>query len=268
MKRTRRNAGFSLVEMATALGIVGVLAALSYAALEVLPQRTRLTGGALEFSAVLSSARSHAYGRNQRVAVLINADGDALGRPIQYWVVVDAWGNLTTALQNKSDWLTVNDLKPGSPPAPAGKDYFPLLDSGQFNPSVRVLKDGFKSAVGSVAHAGCTALLSAKIGLAEGPTTGSDTFPPPFCFVPNDTACTFCSGNGSIGNPLRGVVFFEPDGSVVLADATGSPRPAGAGSITFLPLGGGGVENAQAVVITNTGLVRTFSANAHATNAP
>jgi hypothetical protein len=170
-------------------------------------------------------------------------------------------------LSATSGWRTLNDLKPGSPPAPAGKNVFPLLDSGHFNPSVRVLKDGFKSAVGSVAHVGCTSLLDAKIGLAEGPTTGSDTFPPPFCFVPNDTACTFCSGDGTAGNPLRGVVFFEPDGSVVLADGTGSPRPAGAGSITFLPTGGGGVENAQAVVITNTGLVRTFSANAHLTGA-
>ncbi|WP_414641389.1 pilus assembly FimT family protein, partial [Archangium sp.] len=54
MKRTPRNAGFSLVEMSTAVGIVAILAALSYAALEVLPQRTRLTGGALEFAATLS----------------------------------------------------------------------------------------------------------------------------------------------------------------------------------------------------------------------
>ncbi|WP_257452519.1 pilus assembly FimT family protein [Archangium lipolyticum] len=261
MKRTRRNAGFSLVEMATALGIVGILAALSYAALEVLPQRTRLTGGALEFAAVLSSARSHAYGRNQRVAVIVNADKYGAGSPIQYWVVVDAYSNLQKTLSD-TPWKTLDDLKPGSPPAPAGKDYFPLLDSGHFNPSVRVLQNGFKSAVGSVAHAGCTSLMSDKIGLAKGPTTGSDTFPPPFCFVPNDTACTFCTGDGA-AEPLRGVVFFEPDGTVVLADAAGNRQPAGSGSITFMPTGGGGVENAQAVVITNTGLVRTFSANAH-----
>jgi prepilin-type N-terminal cleavage/methylation domain-containing protein len=265
MKRTRRNAGFSLVEMATALGIVGILAALSYAALEVLPQRTRLTGGALEFAAVLSSARSHAYGRNQRVAVIINADKYAVGNPIEYWVVVDSWSNLASVLHD-TPWNSLKDLKPGTPPAPAGKDYFPLLDSGHFNPSVRVLKDGFKGAVGSVAHAGCTSLMDSKIGLAQGPTTGSDTFPPPFCFVPNDLACTFCTGDG-VGTPLRGVVFFEPDGSVVLADAEGKRLPAGAGSITFLPTGGGGVENAQAVVITNTGLVRTFSANAHTTKS-
>jgi prepilin-type N-terminal cleavage/methylation domain-containing protein len=261
MTRTRHNAGFSLVEMATAIGIVSILAALSFAALEVLPQRTRLTGGALEFSAVLSSARSHAYGRNERVAVLINADGPTAGQPINYWVVVDRWSNLDDTLAAKPTWKSIEDVLVPGPPAPAGSEY-PLLDSGHFNPSVRVLAGGYKAAVGSVVHKACTALLSSKIGLAKEPTTGSDTFPPPFCFVPNDTPCTFCSGDG-VTNPYRGVVFFEPDGTVWLADAEGVASAAGAGSITFLPTGGGGIETAQAVVITNTGLVRTFSANSH-----
>jgi prepilin-type N-terminal cleavage/methylation domain-containing protein len=261
MMRTRRNTGFSLVEMATAVGIVSILAALSFAALEVLPQRTRLTGGALEFSAVLSSARSYAYGRNDRVVVLINADGPTAGKPIKYWVVVDRWSNMDEALAAKPAWKDVAELVPG-PPAPAGSEYV-LLDSGHFNPSVRVLAGGYKTAVGAVVHKACTSLLAAKIGLAQGPTTGSDTFPPPFCFVPNDTPCTFCSGDGSANNPYRGVIFFEPDGSVVLANAAGVESTDGAGSITLLPTGGGGIETAQAVVITNTGLVRTFSASSH-----
>lgn len=259
MKRTRRNAGFTLVEMATAVGIVSILAALSYAALEVLPSRTRLTGGALEFSAVLSSARSYAYGRNQRVGVIINADGTTSGQPIRYWVVVDSWVNLPKTLAAKTDWKTLTDLVP-EPPAPGGSQY-PMLDSGQFNSSVRVLAGGYKNAVGGVAHKGCTSLMAAKVSLAVGPTSGSDTFPPPFCFVPNDQPCTFCSGDGSVAHPLRGAVLFEPDGSVTLYNAEGVASPDGSGSITLVPSGGSGLENAQAVVITNTGLVRTFSAN-------
>ncbi|MGZ3461301.1 MAG: pilus assembly FimT family protein, partial [Archangium sp.] len=133
MKRTRRNAGFSLVEMATVVGIISILAALSYAALEVLPQRTRLTGGALEFSAVVSSARSLAYGRNQRVAVLLNADGPTLGNPIQFWVVVDSWSNLAATMAANPDWTSLTQLVPGAP-APAGSSY-PVLDSGHFNPA-------------------------------------------------------------------------------------------------------------------------------------
>ena len=257
MKRTRSNAGFSLVEMATAVGIIGILAALSYAALEVLPQRTRLTGGALEFAAVLSSARSHAYGRNQRVAVLVNADGPTVGNPIGYWVLVDTWSNLDDAMSANSSWRKMEDLEPGAP-APSGSEY-PLLDSGHFNPSVRVMPGGFKTAVGAVVHKGCTGVMASKVSLAEGPTAGSDTFPPPFCFVPNDKACTFCSGDGAVGNPVRGAVFFEPDGSVTFVNATGAVSPDGSGSITFQATGGG-MENAQAIVITNTGLVRTFSA--------
>lgn len=265
MKRTRRNTGFSLIEMATVVGIIAILAALAYAALEVLPQRTRLTGGALEFAAVVSSARSHAYGRNQRVAVVINADTDSpRGKPIRYWVVVDKWSNLAAAMKAKPDWSTLEDLKPGAP-APAASE-FPLFDSGHFNPSVRVLTPGFIHAVGRVAHKGCTTVMGDRIGLAQGqPKVRSDIFPPPFCFVPSESGCTFCSGDGN-AQPYRGVIFFEPDGGVVFANAEGKPTdvdgdtiPEGAASLTFLPVGGGGVQSAQAIVITNTGLVRTFS---------
>jgi prepilin-type N-terminal cleavage/methylation domain-containing protein len=262
MKRTHRNAGFSLIEMATAVGIVAILAALSYAALEVLPQRTRLTGGALEFAAVLSSARSHAYGRNERVAVIINADGPNAGQPIRYWVLVDYWSNLQEAMKGTASWSDApKDLTPPAPAA-SGSEYR-LIDSGNFNPTVRVMTGGFRAAVGSVAHPGCTALLAQKIGLSVGhPTSaGSDTFPPPFCFVPNNQPCTFCSGDGTTLKPYRGAVFFEPDGTVAFYDGDGNKSSVGAGSITFLPVGGGGNRSAQAVAITNTGLVRTFSAS-------
>ncbi|ATB31138.1 pilus assembly FimT family protein [Melittangium boletus] len=261
MKRTRRNTGFTIVEMATVVGIIAVLAALSYAALEVLPQRTRLTGGALEFSAVISSARSHAYGRNQRVAVILNADGPNLGDPIRYWVVVDNWSNLIQTLAANPDWQTLNDLKPGAP-APAGSSYT-VFDSGNFNASVRVLNMGFASAVTGVKAKGCKEALTDKIGLAKGPSVGvSETFPPPFCFVPDNSACTFCSGDGTSGKPLRGVVLFEPDGSVSFANATGVVSPEGAASLVLRATGTGGAESAQAIVMTNTGLVRTFSASA------
>lgn len=258
MRRTRRNTGFSLIEMMTVVGIIAILSALAFAALDVLPQRTRLTGGALEFSAVISSARSHAYGRNQRVVLLLNADGYTLGNPIEYWVVVDAWSNMPRTLQDHPDWRTIRDL-PASTPAPVGSTY-PLFDSGHFNASVRVFQGGFWDAVGRVAHKGCTGTLATKVGLARGATKGTDTFPPPFCFVPNNKACTFCSGDGST-KPLRGAIFFEPDGTVKFTDALGNVSPDGSASITFQPMGGGGSESAQAVVITNTGIVRTFSAH-------
>jgi prepilin-type N-terminal cleavage/methylation domain-containing protein len=259
MKRTRRNTGFTLVEMATVTGIIAILAALAYAALEVLPQRTRLTGGALEFAAVISSARSHAYGRNQRVAVVLNADGATMGNPIRYWVVVDSWSNLAATMTANPNWRVLTDLTPVAP-APAGAE-FPLFDSGHFNPSVRVLTGGFIEAVGRVAHKGCTSVLADRIGLAQGqPKVITDIFPPPFCFVPSESPCTFCSGDG-VAQPFRGVIFFEPDGVVTFADGLGKPSPDGAASIAFLPVGGGGLQSAQAIVITNTGLVRTFSAS-------
>ncbi|MET0405393.1 MAG: prepilin-type N-terminal cleavage/methylation domain-containing protein [Cystobacter sp.] len=256
MKRTHRQSGFSLVEMMTVVGIIAILSALSLVALEVLPQRTRLTGGALEFAAVISSARSQAYGRNQRVVVLINADTANVGNPIRYWVVVDKWSNMLKAMENLPSWSELNQLTPG-PPAPAG-NYYPVYDSGHFNPSVRVLNGGFKTAVVKAAD-GCNTSLG--IGLARGqPSLSDDIFPPPFCYVPSNKACTFCSGDGA-STPLRGAIVFEPDGSVRFADAQGKTVPAGSASITLLPTGGGGLQGAQAVVITNTGIVRTFTAS-------
>ncbi|OJH42133.1 hypothetical protein BON30_02640 [Cystobacter ferrugineus] len=245
----------------TVVGIIGILAALSLAALEVLPQRTRLTGGALEFAAVISSARSHAYGRNQRVAVLINAATQELGKPIDYWVVVDKGSYLLNALRAKPNWTRLSDLKFTPSSGTGGEELFTMYDSGHFNPSVRVLPQGFSQAVGSVAHPSCGKLEYADIALARGqPKTSSHMFPPPYCFVPSNSGCTFCSGDG-MTTDLRGVIFFEPDGSVRFANAAGVFSRDGAASITLLPTGGGGLESAQAVVITNTGLVRTFSAS-------
>ena len=258
MKRTRRNPGFTLVEMATVVGIIAILSALAYAALEVLPQRTRLTGSSLEFSAVVSSARSHAYGRNTRVVVLLNASTIAATDPVQYWVVVDSWSNMEKTLAAHPDWTSLTDLVP-EPPAPAGSQYM-VFDSGRFNPSVRLVQDGFKSAVGSVAAKGCGTALTSKIDLAEGSTVGSDSFPPPYCFVPADRPCTFCTGDGVSTKPVRGAIFFEPDGTVSFVDAAGVDVPDGSASITFTPVRDE-VSSAQAIVITNTGLVRTFSAS-------
>ena len=257
MKRTRRNSGFTLVETATVVGIIAILAALAYAALEVLPQRTRLTGSALEFSSVVSAARSHAYGRNTRVVVLINASTVAANDSIQYWAVVDTWSNMDKTMQAHADWSALADLPPTAP-APVGAQYL-VFDTGRFNASVRLVKNGFKSAVGSVSAKGCGTAVTDRISLAEGATPGTDSFPPPFCFVPADRACTFCTGDGD-DKPVRGAIFFEPDGSVSFVDATGVTVPEGSASITFTPVRDE-LVSAQAIVMTNTGLVRTFSAS-------
>ena len=260
MKPTRRRpSGFTLVEMMTSVGIITILSILAYGALALLPQRIRLTSGAMEFSAVISAARSHAYGRNQRVVVLFNGSSFASNNAIQYWVVVDGWSNMQNTLKANPSWVSLKDLLPGAP-APSGSNYL-VFDNGRFNAAVRVRPDGFKFAVGSVLAKGCGSAMMDRIGLAEGATAGSGSYPPPYCFVPSDKACTFCAETGADAKNVRGAIFFEPDGSVDFYDAEGVRSPEGSASITLTPARDADPKGIQSVVITNTGLVRTFSAS-------
>lgn len=248
-----RPGGFTLIEMVVVLAILSFLLTLSVMALGVLPARARMSGGVMELNAALSAARAHSLGRGVRTAVLIDT---AEGAPepqarIRFWTLVDPWFLLDESMAEHPRWRTPEDLLPPLP-APSGTA-FRVLDSGHFGESVRLASRGFRSLAKPAIQPGCGDAGAPSVELSSGVADGSWAFPPPFCQVPDNAPCTFCSVSGGT---VRGAILFEPDGRVSLLDAEGREDPRGAGSIVF----GGRDEGAdvRALVLLGTGLFRSF----------
>ncbi|MCP3139171.1 pilus assembly FimT family protein [Pyxidicoccus xibeiensis] len=251
-----RPGGFTLIEVAVVLTLLSILVTLSVMALGVLPAKARMSGGVMELNAALSAARAHSLGRGVRTAVLIDTAEGATedDARIRHWTVVDPWFLLDEAMAASPAWRSPETLVPPLP-APAGA-YFRLLDSGHFGTAVRLAPAGFRHLARPTIQPGCVGAGAPAVELTSGTAEGSRAFPPPFCQVPDDAPCTFCSLAGST---MRGAVFFEPDGRVVLVDAVGQEDARGAGSIVF----GGQAPDAdvRALVLLDTGLFRSFDRN-------
>jgi prepilin-type N-terminal cleavage/methylation domain-containing protein len=248
----RGTAGFTLLEVMTVVAIISILITLSVMALNALPGRARMSGGVLELNAALASARSLSLGRGVRAAVLINtANGPTEAPRVSYWTVLDADLLLDDVMAVTAGWRVPSDL-----PAPAGST-FQVLETGQLASAIRLAAGGFKTLVSPAVHPACGAAGAPVVELLSKDVTGTRTFPPPFCQVPDDAPCTFCSADG--GGPMRGAVFFEPDGRVVLVRANGTADSRGAGSLV-LTRRDGTTEHAdpRALVMLDTGLIHSF----------
>jgi hypothetical protein len=198
----------------------------------------------MEFNSTLAAARSHAIGRNTRAAVLINTQVVAgTTRRIRYWTVLDNNFTLANAMGTVPNWQLPEDLATATDP-------YPVINNGQFSTTVRLNATGFKTVVGNTAHASCAA-IAGRISLVSGTGGGSNTFPPPYCMVPDDQPCTFCS-NG------RGAVFFEPDGRVTLMNAIGVAETRGAGSLVLDNSAIQTPPDPRAIVLLNSGLFRAY----------
>jgi prepilin-type N-terminal cleavage/methylation domain-containing protein len=248
-----RPGGFTLIEMVVVLAILTILVTLSVMALGVLPARARMSGGVMELNAALSAARAHSLGRGVRTAVIIDTAEGAPGTEarIRYWTLVDPWFLLDESMAEHPRWRTPEELVPPLP-APAGAA-FRVLDAGHFGDAVRLAPRGFRSLASPPIQASCGDAGAPSVELASGSADGSWAFPPPFCQVPDNAPCTFCSPSGGT---VRGAILFEPDGRVALLDAQGREDARGAGSIVF----GGRAEGAdvRALVLLGTGLIRSF----------
>lgn len=248
-----RPGGFTLIEVVVVLSILSVLVTLSVMALGVLPARARMSGGVLELNAALSAARAHSLGRGVRTAVIIDTAEGASGTDarIRYWTLVDPWFLLDESMAAQPRWRTPDELVPPLP-APAGSA-FRVLDAGHFGESVHLAPKGFRSLASPPIQPSCGDAGAPSVELSSGTTDGSWAFPPPFCQVPDNAPCTFCSASGGT---VRGAVLFEPDGRVTLVDAQGQEDVRGAGSIVF---GGHGQDaEVRALVLLGTGLFRSF----------
>lgn len=248
---SRPQRGVTLIEALVAVAILGVMASLSFVALERLPRRARVNSSIIQLGSDLAAAKGSAYGRGARVAVLINA-GNGDDR-IRYWVVQDDFNLLDDAMVAEADWEDPSDLEVPAG-APTGAE-FRVLDSRTLDSGVFLHAGGYKTLVSS-ASTGCTG-VGANIAMRSGVTAttnlGSNFFPPPYCKVPDDAGCTFCSSSGNV----RGAVFFEPDGRVTLLDNDGTRDGRGGGSIA-LAMPGEPNTTQRAVAIASSGLLRVF----------
>jgi prepilin-type N-terminal cleavage/methylation domain-containing protein len=253
-----RPSGFTLIEVVVVLAILSILLTLSVMALGVLPNRARMSSGVLELNAALSSARSHSLGRGVRTAVLIDtAEGStAEDARVRYWTVVDPWFLLDEAMAATPGWTDPDVLTPPLP-APPGSS-FRVLNLGRFADNVRLAPSGYRLLATRRVQPGCASTRAPSVELASGSADGIWVFPPPFCQVPDDTPCTFCSPNGGT---VRGAVFFEPDGRVTLVNAVGRQDARGAGSLVFSTRSAQEAAEVRALVLLDTGLFRSFDQN-------
>ncbi len=253
-----RPSGFTLIEVMVVLAILSILLTLSVMALGVLPNRARMSGGVMELNAALSAARSHSLGRGVRTAVLIDtAEGStAEDARVRYWTVVDPWFLLDEAMTGTPRWTDPESLTPPLP-APPGSS-FRVLDQGRFASNVRLAPAGFRALATRRIQPGCSSNRAPTVELTSGSAEGSWAFPPPFCQVPDDTPCTFCSPEGGT---VRGAILFEPDGRVTLVNALGRQDARGAGSLVFSTRSAQDAAEVRALVLLDTGLFRSFDQN-------
>jgi prepilin-type N-terminal cleavage/methylation domain-containing protein len=93
----RKQRGFTLVEVAIALGVMGALATISIIALRGVRQRGNYASATGDVVGALRLARSESFSRGQAVYFIVdtNVTTDALGGPAspRWWVLLDVGGN-------------------------------------------------------------------------------------------------------------------------------------------------------------------------------
>jgi len=227
------------------VAIVGTLAALSYASFRNVPRAARVSSGTMALAGEISSAKAQAYGRDMRMLIVLYYPLPS--GPLQYWTVKDPTYTVDDNMKANPSWKAIEDIvKP-----PSGQKY--VLDHNVLDNAVTFVSGGYKAVSKNIVDTKCTT-AGVTFALATGDGGGGGYFPPPYCMIPDDKGCTFCTTGA---DAIRGAIAFDPEGRIRLLDGAGKETTAGAGSIT---LSATGLDDTRGVSIalTPSGLIHTF----------
>ena len=188
-RRSRRGAGFTLLELVVVLGIVGVLSGLALAAYDAVGRRGALQSAAFDFQGMLTSARSRAISR---------------GYPV--WVVFYPQSSRNATTGGQGAYLLVDDVISRFSGSPA------II----FNLALRVQPSASVQEQGGVTTVAFLEDYSKKVRFSALTPGQTNRYGQPFTQLTVQT-CGFCTGS-----PSRGAIVFRPDGSARFVDGQGT----------------------------------------------
>ncbi len=212
--------GFTLLEVAITVAILGVLVALSWSSYSHTRPRARLSATAADLHALIHGARQQALATGREVSVLVypaQSTGSGTGRVVEY---LDMKGGFMTGTAPPG-YPTFCTFNPGAPAAPDPND---ILDSVEIPMQV------------TIAPPANPVALTFPYNVPQ-PTTG----------------CSFCAGT-----PSMGAIRFDARGRATFFSTCGTPGvfPTGGSiSLTSADLAG-----SRVLAVTPNGSVRVFDA--------